>query len=72
MGSEKLIVNLFRTSQTESKLKRENTENVSAACDAHYIVGREVHSVIERVGGIMPENLPIPPIRVFQRLSKNS
>ena len=60
MGSEELIANLFRISQTESKLKRENPENASVARDAHYIVGREVRSAIERVGGVMPENLPTP------------
>jgi DNA-damage-inducible protein D len=60
MGSEELIANLFRISQTESKLKRENPERASAARDAHYIVGREVRSAIERVGGVMPENLPTP------------
>jgi len=60
MGSEELIANLFRISQTESKLKRENPLNALAARDAHYIVGREVRSAIERVGGVMPENLPTP------------
>ena len=60
MGSEELIANLFRISQTESKLKRENIEGMSDAVDAHYIVGREVRSAIERVGGVMPEHLPTP------------
>jgi DNA-damage-inducible protein D len=60
MGSEELIANLFRISQTESKLKRETIESAPAACDVHYIVGREVRSAIERVGGVMPENLSTP------------
>ena len=60
MGSEELIANLFRISQTESKLKRENIQGVTAARDAHYKVGREVRSAIERVGGVMPEDLPTP------------
>jgi len=41
-GSEELIANLFRISQTESKLKRENIQDVTAAGDAHYKIGREV------------------------------
>jgi DNA-damage-inducible protein D len=60
MGSEELIANLFRISQTESKLKRENTKSVSAAVDVHYVVGREVRSAIARVGGVMPEDLSTP------------
>jgi len=60
MGSEELIANLFRISQTESKLKRENIENIPAAVDAHYVVGREVRSAIKRVGGVMPEDLSTP------------
>jgi DNA-damage-inducible protein D len=60
MGSEELIANLFRISQTESKLKRENIESMPAAVDAHYIVGREVRSAIKRVGGVMPEDLSTP------------
>jgi len=60
MGSEELIANLFRISQTESKLNRENIQGVTAAGDAHYKVGREVRSAIERVGGVMPEDLPTP------------
>jgi len=60
MGSEELIANLFRISQTESKLKRENIQGATAAGDAHYKVGREVRSAIERVGGVMPEDLSTP------------
>jgi DNA-damage-inducible protein D len=60
MGSEELIANLFRISQTESMLKRENIQGVTAARDAHYVVGREVRAAIERVGGVMPEDLPTP------------
>jgi DNA-damage-inducible protein D len=60
MGSEELIANLFRISQTESKLKRENTKDVSVACDVHFVVGKEVRSTIERVGGVLPEDLPTP------------
>ena len=60
MGSEELVSNLFRISQTESKMRRENLQGVDAAIGAHYAVGNEVRSTIERIGGVMPENLPTP------------
>ncbi|MDR2698175.1 MAG: DNA damage-inducible protein D [Candidatus Methanoplasma sp.] len=66
MGSEELIANLFRISQTESKLKRENIQDKDAANDAHFIVGREVRSAIEHVGGVMPEDLPTPDKSISQ------
>jgi len=42
MGSEELIANLFRISQTESKLRREKIQGTDTANRAHYIVGHEV------------------------------
>ena len=66
MGSEELIANLFRISQTDSKLKRENIKGAVAANDAHYIVGREVRAAIQRVGGTMPENMPTPDKSISQ------
>ena len=66
MGSEELIANLFRISQTESKLKREAIQGVTAANQAHFIVGREVRAAIERVDGTMPEDLPTPDKSISQ------
>lgn len=66
MGSEELIANLFRISQAESKLRRENIQGADAARDAHYVVGREVRAAIERVGGVMPEDLPTPEKSISQ------
>jgi DNA-damage-inducible protein D len=66
MGSEELIASLFRISQTESKLKRENVQGAGKARDAHYVVGREVRAAIERVGGVMPEDLPTPDKSISQ------
>jgi DNA-damage-inducible protein D len=60
MGSTELVANLFRISQTEEKLKRDNVRGTAAANAAHYVVGHEVRAAIERVGGTMPENLPTP------------
>ena len=60
MGSEELIANLFRISQTEQKLKRDNIQGESKAKETHYEVGQEVRNTIKRLGGIMPEDLPTP------------
>jgi DNA-damage-inducible protein D len=66
MGSEELIANLFRISQAESKLRRENVQGTTEANQAHYVVGREVRAAIERVGGTMPEDLPTPDKSISQ------
>ncbi len=60
MGSDELIANLFRISQTEQKLKRDNIEGESKATATHYEVGKEVRDTIKRLGGVMPEDLPTP------------
>lgn len=60
MSSTELIANLFRISQTEEKLKKDQAATADAANEIHFIVGREVRGAIKRVGGTMPENLPLP------------
>ena len=60
MGSNELIANLFRISQTELKLKRDNTKTERAANDTHYTIGKNIRDVIEKNGGPMPEELPTP------------
>ena len=60
MGSEELAANLFRITQTEAKLKRENITGESNANDAHYSVGKNVRDAIKKNGGTMPEDLPTP------------
>ena len=55
MGSDELIANLFRISQTEQKLKRENTKGEANANSVHYEVGYKVRKTIEELGGTMPE-----------------
>lgn len=60
MGSDELIANLFRISQTEAKLKRDNITIESDANKTHYEVGKEIRNTIERLGGTMPEDLPMP------------
>ena len=59
MNSEELAANLFRATQTEAKIKRENIKGEGNANLAHYYVGQKVRNTIENLGGTMPENLPV-------------
>ena len=58
MGSTELAANLFRATQTEEKLRRENIHGRSRANETHYKVGAKVRQTIRELGGTMPENLP--------------
>ena len=60
MGSEELAANLFRITQTESKLKKDNIQTEKNANKTHYNVGAKVRKTIEELGGTMPEDLPTP------------
>ena len=55
MGSKELADNIFRISQTDAKLKRNNVENGYTASSVHYEVGREVRNSIKRLGGTTPK-----------------
>lgn len=59
MGSTELAANLFRATQTEEKLRRENIKGKQKANQTHFEVGKKVRKTIEELGGTMPENLPI-------------
>lgn len=59
MGSTELAANLFRATQTEEKLRRENIKGKPKANQTHYEVGVKVRKTIEELGGTMPENLPV-------------
>ena len=59
MGSTELAANLFRATQTEEKLRRENVRNKDRANRIHNEVGRKVRQTIHELGGTMPENLPV-------------
>ncbi|MBR5208636.1 MAG: DNA damage-inducible protein D [Paludibacteraceae bacterium] len=58
MGSTELAANLFRATQTEEKLRRENITGKERANMTHYEVGAKVRQTIKELGGTMPENLP--------------
>jgi DNA-damage-inducible protein D len=58
MGSTELAANLFRATQTEDKIRREQIQGKKAANQTHFEVGQKVRQTIEELGGTMPENLP--------------
>ena len=60
MGSDELIANLFRISQTEQKLKKDNIKTEKEANKTHYNIGKNIREVIAKNGGTMPEDLPTP------------
>lgn len=60
MGSTELAANLFRATQTEDKLRRDNVGQKERANQTHWKVGNEVRQTIQRLGGTMPEKLPTP------------
>jgi len=60
MGSEELAANLFRATQTDAKLRREQIKGEASANHAHQEVGKKVRETIRQLGGTMPENLPTP------------
>ncbi len=59
MGSTELAANLFRATQTEEKLRRENIQGKHKANETHFEVGKKVRQTIEELGGTMPEELPL-------------
>ena len=50
MGSDELIANLFRISQTEQRLKRDEIDNEKEACNTHNKIGRIVRKAIKEAG----------------------
>ena len=58
MGSTELAANLFRATQTEDKLRRENIKGKDKANQTHFEVGKKVRQTIKELGGTMPERLP--------------
>lgn len=66
MGSEELAANLFRITQTEAKMQREEPCGLAPASDIHRTVGNAVRTTISSLGGTMPEDLPTPDKGVNQ------
>lgn len=58
MGSGELAANLFRATQAEEKLRRDNVQGRINANRTHHAVGAKVRQTIHELGGTMPEDLP--------------
>ena len=71
MGSEELAANLFRITQTESRLKKDNICSEKEANNTHYNIGKNIREVIAKNGGTMPEELPTPK-KSLKQLEKES
>ena len=72
MGSEELAANLFRITQTESKLKKDNIQGEKETNKTHYKIGKNIREVIAKNGGTMPEDLPTPKKSLKQLERKNN
>ncbi|MEK7166875.1 MAG: DNA damage-inducible protein D [Patescibacteria group bacterium] len=57
-GSTELAANLFRITQTDEKIRKDNIKGQIAASNTHFMVGGKVRQTIKEIGGEMPENLP--------------
>ena len=71
MGTNELIANLFRISQTEQRLKKDNIQTEGEACKTHNKIGKIVRKAIKEAGGIMPEDLPTPEKSLKQLEKEN-
>ena len=71
MGSDELIANLFRISQTEQRLRKDNIETEKEACNTHNKIGKIVRKAIKEAGGTMPEDLPTPKKSLKQLEKEN-
>ena len=73
MGSDELIANLFRISQTNQSLNKDNIQGEKEACLTHNKIGKIVRKAIKDAGGIMPENLPTTDksLKVLEKENKD-
>jgi len=60
MGSVELGANIFRITQTEALLEKQQESSEQTATSTHYKVGKTIRKAIKELGGTMPENLPTP------------
>ena len=73
MGSDELIANLFRISQTNQRLNKDNIQGEKEACLTHNKIGKIVRKAIKDAGGTMPEDLPTPDksLKELEKENKN-
>lgn len=60
MCPEELAANLFRITQTDATITRNDIKGEKDCCDTHYNIGVEIRNTIKKIGGTMPEELPTP------------
>lgn len=72
MGSVELGANIFRITQTEALLEKQEAPNEIIATNTHYKVGKTVRKAIEDLGGTMPENLPTPDKSLKELVKENN
>lgn len=71
MGTTELAANLFRSTQAEEKLRRDQVQGKDAANAVHYEAGVVVRRAIAELGGTMPEDLPTAEsIKKLERAEK--
>ena len=56
-GTTELAANLFRITQTDEKIKKDNIRGDYQASQTHFMVGGKVRQTIKDIGGTLPENL---------------
>ena len=71
MGSDELIINLFRISQTEQKLQKDKINSETDANNTHYEVGNKIRNTIKELGGTMPEDFQTPE-KSIKQIEKNN
>lgn len=70
-SSTELAANLFRITQTEEKLKKDNIRGDIRAANTHLMIGRKVRDTIKDIGGTLPEDLlPEKNIKTVRLKSK--
>lgn len=60
MCSAELDAKVFRITQIEGLLEKQESSSEEKATDTHYVVGKAIRDTIKKLGGTMPEDLPTP------------
>jgi DNA-damage-inducible protein D len=70
-GTTELAANLFRITQTDEKIKKDQIRGDELAARTHFMVGGKVRQTIKDIGGTPPENLlPEQHIRKLKNKKK--
>ncbi len=67
MGATELAANYFRITQTEEKLRKDETINTEDKANiTHYNIGKKVRETMLEISGTAPEDLPTPDKSIKQ------